>query len=192
MSFFPSILPRRSIRRIRAEQGEAIYSTQYQQNPSATEGDLIKRDHIRMFQELPPGARQITLSLDTATKTSETSSYSVCLVIASDGNRHYVVDVFRARVDPVELREAVLRLIAQYKPNKILIEDASSGVSLQAMLKERNHRAELRPTRGKSKQERLEIVLHYFVERACLRQGERALVGRASQRVDAFPRRPAR
>ena len=92
-----------------------------------------------MFQELPPGARQITLSLDTATKTSETSSYSVCLVIASDGKRHYVVDVFRARVDAVELREAVLRLITQYKPNKILIEDASSGVSLQAMLKENNH-----------------------------------------------------
>ena len=33
------------------------------------------------------------------------------------------------------------------------------------MLKERNHRAELRPTRGKSKEERLESVLHYFVER---------------------------
>ena len=97
------LLPQRfteeTIRRLRDEQGDTIYSTQYQQNPSATEGDLIKRDHIRMFQELPPGARQITLSLDTATKTSEASSYSVCLVIASDGNRHYVIDVFRARVD---------------------------------------------------------------------------------------------
>ena len=58
-----------------------------------------------------------------------------------------------------------MRLITQYKPNKILIEDASSGVSLQAMLKERNHRAELRPTRGQGKEERLESVLHYFVER---------------------------
>jgi hypothetical protein len=152
------------IRQVRAEQGETIFSTQYQQNPSATEGDLIKRDHIQMFQELPPGARQITLSLDTATKTSEASSFSVCLVIASDDKRHYVVDVFRARVDPVELREAVLRLITQYKPNKILIEDASSGISLQAMLKEGNHRAELRPTRGQGKEERLESVLHYFVE----------------------------
>ena len=63
---------------------------------------------------------------------------------------------------PDELREAVLRLIKQYKPNKILIEDASSGVSLQAMLKERNHRAELRPTRGQSKEERLEIVRTLF------------------------------
>src|ERR1700684_172145 len=58
----PEHFPEEIIRQIRAEQGEAIYSTQYQQNPSATEGDLIKRAHIGMFQELPPGARQITLS----------------------------------------------------------------------------------------------------------------------------------
>jgi len=194
----PELFTEEAIRRLRAEQGEAIYSTQYQQNPSATEGDLIKRDHIRMFQELPPGARQITLSLDTATKTSEASSFSVCLVIASDDKRHYVVDVFRARVDPVDLREAVLRLIAQYKPHKILIEDASSGVSLQAMLKEKNHPAELLPTRGQSKEERLESVLHYFVEgRVFIKESEpwseelasewmRFPVGRHDDQVDAM------
>ena len=194
----PELFTEETIRRLRAEQGEAIYSTQYQQNPSATEGDLIKRDHIRMFQELPPEARKVTLSFDTATKTSETSSYSVCLAIASDGNRHYVVDVVRARLDPVQLRDAVLRLIEQYKPNKILIEDASSGVSLQAMLKERNHRAELRPTRGQGKEERLESVLHYFVEgRVFVKASEpwsvelvnewmRFPVGRHDDQVDAM------
>ena len=194
----PELFTEEAIRRLRDEQGETIYSTQYQQNPSATEGDLIKRDDIQMFQELPPGARQITLSLDTATKTSETSSYSVCLVIASDGNRHYVIDVFRARVDPVELREAVLRLITQYKPNKILIEDASSGVALQAMLKERNHRAELRPTRRQGKEERLESVVRYFVEgRVFVKENEpwsvelvnefmRFPVGRHDDQVDAM------
>jgi len=196
------LLPERfteeAIRRLRAEQGETIFSTQYQQNPSATVGDLIKRDYIRMFQELPPGACQVTLSLDTATKTSETSSYSVCLVIASDGNRHYVVDVVRARLDPVQLRDAVLRLIKQHKPRKILIEDASSGVSLQAMLKEKNHPAELLPTRGQSKEARLESVLHYFVEgRVFIKESEpwsvellnewmRFPVGRHDDQVDAM------
>jgi len=119
-------------------------------------------------------------------------------VIASDGKRHYVVDVFRARVEPVELREAVLRFITQYKPNKILIEDASSGVSLQAMLKERNHRAELRPTRGQGKEERLESVRHYFVDgRVFVKASEpwsvelvnewmRFPVGRHDDQVDAI------
>jgi predicted phage terminase large subunit-like protein len=160
----PELFTEEVIRGIRAEQGEAIFSTQYQQNPTATEGDLIRRAHIRTFQDLPPGAHRITLSFDTATKTSETSSYSVGLVIASDDYRHYVTDVFRARVDPVQLRDAALRLIAQYKPSKILIEDASSGVSLEAMLKEKGHRVELRRTGGQSKEERLQSVLHYFVD----------------------------
>jgi predicted phage terminase large subunit-like protein len=194
----PELFTEETIRRLRAEQGEAIYSTQYQQNPSATEGDLIKRAHIGMFRDLPAAMRQITLSLDTATKTSETSSYSVGLVIASDGNRHYVVDVVRARLDPVQLRDAVLRLIAQHKPHKILIEDASSGVSLQAMLKEKNHPAELLPTRGQSKEARLESVLHYFVERRVfikesepwsvelLNEWMRFPVGRHDDQVDAM------
>jgi predicted phage terminase large subunit-like protein len=194
----PELFTEEAIRRLRAEHGEALYSTQYQQNPSATEGDLIKREHIRPFQELPPGARQITLSLDTATKTNEASSFSVCLVIASDDKRHYVVDVFRARVNPIELREAVLQLITQYKPNNILIEDASSGVSLQAMLKERNHCAELRPTRGQGKEERLESVLRYFVEgrvfvkpsepwsEELLNEWMRFPVGRHDDQVDAM------
>jgi len=194
----PELFTEETIRRLRAEQGEAIYATQYQQNPSATEGDLIKRAHIGMFRDLPPGARHITWSLDTATKTSETSSYSVCLVIASDDKRHYVVDVFRARVDPVDLRDAVLRLIAQHKPRNILIEDASSGVSLHAMLKEKNHPAELLPTRGQSKEERLESVLHYFVEgRVFIKESEpwseelasewmRFPVGRHDDQVDAM------
>ena len=32
------------------------------------------------------------------------------------------------------------------------------------MLRERNHRAELWPTRARNKEERLQSVLHYFVE----------------------------
>jgi predicted phage terminase large subunit-like protein len=159
----PEFWPPDVIRDTRAK-GAGIFAAQYQQNPSATEGDLIERRHIRTFDKLPLGAKEIVLSFDTATKTGDNSSYSVGLVIARDETRHYVIDIFRARVDPVELRDAALRLIARYRPQKILIEDASSGTSLHAMLRERNHRADLWPTRARNKEERLQSVLHYFVE----------------------------
>ena len=122
----PEFWPPDVIRDTRAK-GAGIFAAQYQQNPSATEGDLIERRHIRTFDKLPLGAKEIVLSFDTATKTGDNSSYSVGLVIARDETRHYVINVFRARVDPVELRDAALSLIAQYRPRKILIEDASSG-----------------------------------------------------------------
>jgi predicted phage terminase large subunit-like protein len=86
------------------------------------------------------------------------------LVFATDGKRHYVVDVLRARLDPVQARDAALRLIAQYRPRTILVEDASSGPGLAKMLEEHHHHCELWPTAGMSKEERLEPHLHMFSE----------------------------
>ena len=127
-------------------------------------GELLHPDHIRDFDVLPADARRITLSFDTATKTTESASYTVCLVIASDGRRHYVIDVVRQRLDPVQARDAAVRLIQHYKPNQILIEDASSGPGLGQMLGELGHRSELRSTRGRGKEDRFEAHLHVFVD----------------------------
>ena len=66
------------------------------------------------------------------------------------------------------------------------------------MLKERHHPAELRPIHGKSKQERVEIVRHYFVDgRVLVKENEpwsvdlvnewmRFPVGRHDDQVDAM------
>jgi predicted phage terminase large subunit-like protein len=155
--------------RKREEIGESIFAAQYQQNPAAAFGELIQPGQIKYFTDLPPEARSITLSWDTAVKTGGSGhSYTVCLVIARDGRRHYLIDVLRVRVDPVQMRDAALELIAAYKPTKILIEDASSGTGLASMLAERGHRTELRPTGGKSKEERLESQLHMFAQHRVL------------------------
>jgi predicted phage terminase large subunit-like protein len=158
----PALWPPHIIRQRRAEVGEAIFSAQYQQNPSAAIGELIKPEHVRKFDELPPSANRCILSWDTAVKTGPNASFTVCLVLATDGKRHYVVDVLRARLDPVQARDAALRLIVQYSPRTILIEDASSGPGLAKMLEEHHHRCELWPTAGMSKEERLEPHLHMF------------------------------
>jgi predicted phage terminase large subunit-like protein len=113
---------------------------------------------------LPPSAKRLTLSWDTAVKTGPNSSFTVCLVFATDAKRHYVIDVLRARLDQVQVRDAALRLIAQYRPRTILVEDASSGPGLAKMLEEHHHHCELRPTAGISKEERLEPHLHMFAE----------------------------
>ncbi|WP_425991714.1 phage terminase large subunit [Afipia sp. DC4300-2b1] len=160
--------PEPIIRRKREEVGAPIFAAQYQQNPSAAFGELIRPDQILHFSDLPPDARRITLSWDTAVKTGSDNSYTVCLVIARDARRHYVVDVLRARVDPVQMRDAALGLITAYKPSKILIEDASSGTGLASMLAERGHQTELRPTGGRGKEERLESQLHMFAQHLVL------------------------
>lgn len=160
--------PEQIIRRKREEVGEPIFAAQYQQNPSAAFGELIRRDQISYFMDLPPDARRVTLSWDTAVKTGSDHSYTVCLVIACDRRRHYIVDVLRGRLGSVEMRDSALNLIAVYKPSKILVEDASTGTGLASMLAERGHPTELRPTGGRGKEERLESQLHMFAQHLVL------------------------
>jgi predicted phage terminase large subunit-like protein len=141
----------------------------HQQNPAAAFGELIQPSQIQHFTDLPPDARRVILSWDTAVKAGGPKhSYTVCLVIARDSRRHYVIDVLRARLDPVQMRDAALELIGTYKPSKILIEDASSGTGLASMLAERGYHAELCPTGGKGKEERLESQLHMFSQHRVL------------------------
>jgi predicted phage terminase large subunit-like protein len=158
----PDIYTDEAICDLRRQRGEAFFATQYQQNPTAAHGELIRPEYIVQFDELPPTARQLTFSIDTAVKVSEDASFSVVMVIASDGWRHYVVDVLRRRLDVVEMRQAVIEMIQRYGPAQILVEDASSGPGLARMLQEYGYRAQLWPTGGRSKVERLEAHLHMF------------------------------
>jgi predicted phage terminase large subunit-like protein len=163
-ALMPELYPPDEIKKLRAERGAAIFAAQYQQDPTASIGELLHPDHIRYFDDLPAEARRVTISVDTATKTTAGASYTVFLVIASDNRRHYIVDVLRQRLDPVQARDAAVRLIHHYRPTKILIEDASSGPGLAQMLLERGYRSELWPTRGRGKEERFEAHLHFFVD----------------------------
>jgi len=146
------------------KNGAALFAAQYQQNPTAAQGELIKPEWIDRFESPPSAARRITFSVDTAVKCTEGASFTVVLVVASDGQRQYVVDVLRRRLDIVQALDAVITMIQRYGPTTILIEDASSGPGLACMLKERGHRTELWPTGGRSKEERLEKHLHMFVQ----------------------------
>ena len=151
---------------LRKRLGEWNFAAQYQQNPGAALGELIKDEYLRRFQlaQLPSEARRLTLSIDTALKQGEDASYTVALVIATDGRYHYVIDVLRGKFDLAQMRDAILRLLARHHISRILIEDSAAGTGLQSMLREQRQPAQLWPTRGRSKQERLEEHLHLFVD----------------------------
>jgi predicted phage terminase large subunit-like protein len=160
----PERFPEAEIQQIRAYSGEAIFATQWQQNPTSTHGELIKPEHLKSIDACPPGATRIFIAVDTAVKQTTTSDYTVFLVIATDGNRHYVIDVLRGRFDPVQICNAAVRLLQRHRVEKLLIEDSASGPGLHAMLAAKGFRSELRPVGGRNKEERLEKHLHFFVD----------------------------
>ena len=123
-------------RKIRETVGEYNFESQYQQSPISREGGLIKRDWLKFYSpEELPHFRMVVQSWDTANKTGELNDFSVCTTWGIDGDRFYLLHVYRMRMAFPTLKRAAKELYERFKPRKVVIEDKASGTSLIQELK---------------------------------------------------------
>ncbi|MEA1085212.1 phage terminase large subunit [Sphingomonas sp. CD22] len=118
--------------RIRRELGPAVFSAQYQQDPVAPEGNAIRMEWFRTYDE-PPARNAFTKviqSWDTGMSGAPTSDFSVCTTWGFRTDKWYLLDVYRQRLDFPDLRNAMIRLWQQWEPDRVLIEDAGAGKSV--------------------------------------------------------------
>jgi predicted phage terminase large subunit-like protein len=119
---------------LRAQLGSETFAAQYQQQPVAPGGAMIKRAWVRRYDQLPK-CGQIIQSWDVANKPSEENDYSVCTTwLVHEGN-YYLIHVLRGRFDYPTLRTKVSEHSKLHKPAYILIEDAGFGTALIQELK---------------------------------------------------------
>ncbi len=122
------------LEQLRRDLGSAVFSAQYQQDPVAPEGNLIRMEWFGTYDELPERHEflKVVQSWDTGMSAAPTSDYSVCTTwgFGRDARKWYLCDVFRERLDFPELKRAVLRLQRNWDADKVVIEDAVSGKSL--------------------------------------------------------------
>jgi predicted phage terminase large subunit-like protein len=117
---------------IKASLGSFNFSSQYQQAPIPTKGELIKWDWFRRFDQLPllePHDR-IVQSWDTASTANELSDFSVCTTWYVKGKDYYLVDVLREKLIFPALKRKVIEHAVQHRAGTIVIEDKGSGTSL--------------------------------------------------------------
>ncbi len=112
--------------------GEYNFSAQYQQNPSPLGRAIVKTAWLQYYEpdDLPERFSQTLQSWDTANKATELSDYSVCTAWGAHDNRYYLLDVFRQRLNYPDLKRKVQELAKRDRPNKVLIEDKTSGTQL--------------------------------------------------------------
>jgi predicted phage terminase large subunit-like protein len=129
---------REVLTQIRAEVGPLIFSAQYQQRPVPAEGNLIRRDWFRWYEELPPqGPGDLVVqSWDVAMGVGDTNDFSVCTTWRIVRADYYLINVFRGRLSYPSLRRKVAALAGTYAAEAILIEKAGSGLSLLQDLRE--------------------------------------------------------
>lgn len=114
------------------------YYALYQQRPVADEGGLYKRAWFT-YEKAPQTTRgellfdYIIQAWDTA--SSRLGDWSACVTAGVKDNKVYVLDVLRERMETPDLKRAVEDQAAAWEPRVILIEDASSGIAIQQMLR---------------------------------------------------------
>jgi predicted phage terminase large subunit-like protein len=101
---------------------------------------MIRRQWLRYYRkaELPERSyrAKVIQSWDTAAKDGAQNDWSVCTTwLVVDKERYYLLDLTRDRYEYPRLREKAIALAGQYKPDAVLIEEASVGLALAPELK---------------------------------------------------------
>jgi predicted phage terminase large subunit-like protein len=130
----PEREPKEVLDQLRRDMGPAVFSAQYQQDPVAPEGNLIRMEWFGTYDERPERHEflKVVQSWDTGMSAAPTSDYSVCTTwgFGRDDKKWFLLDVFRKRLDFPDLKRAVIQFEARWGADQVLIEDACSGKSL--------------------------------------------------------------
>ena len=117
---------------LRDQMSEYLFSAQYQQSPVPIGGGLVKTEWLKYYQpaELDHNFDHIIQSWDTANTAAQTSNYSVGTTWGLKGDKIYLLDVFRQRLEYPDLKGAVMEQAKLHRATLILIEDKGSGTQL--------------------------------------------------------------
>jgi predicted phage terminase large subunit-like protein len=193
---------RNTLEQLRRDLGQVVFSAQYQQEPVAPGGNMIRLDWFGTFDEPPPREQFIKViqSWDTGMTAAPTSDWSVCMTwgFERDEKKWYLLDVFRRRLDFPDLRRAVLELRRRYRADVVIMEEAGSGYALYQDLRAKGDPWPIMIRSTLSKEERFNGCLaeveagHFLLPRdapwlAELRQELKAFPqGRYDDQVDSF------
>lgn len=110
--------------------GSRAWNALYQQRPSSAEGELLKRNWWRYYNELPQIAVKV-ISVDATFKDKETSDFVSIQTWGKTGANIYLIDRMKARMDfPTTLRAIVNAKSKHPDAMQILIEDKANGSAI--------------------------------------------------------------
>jgi predicted phage terminase large subunit-like protein len=180
---------REKLERERVQLGPQRFSAQFQQEPVAAAGNLIRLEWFGTFDEVLERARYYRLvqSWDTAGSDEPDADYSVCTTWGYLDNHWHLLDVLRGQLAFPDLKRAVLRQQRLWRPDKVLIEDAGTGLSLWQELR-RGHpfKPLMRPAR-QDKETRLIGVTGQLEAGVCKLPAEAPWLEDYQRELRAFP-----
>jgi predicted phage terminase large subunit-like protein len=150
---FPAILPSgnplwpeywklEELEKVKMSIGLRKWQAQWQQQPTAEEGAILKREWWRAWPDQhPPPVDYIIQSYDTAYSKKETADFSVITTwgvfhpTADDGPNVILMGVKKGRWDFPELKRVAMDEYRYWQPDNVLIEAKATGTTLQQELR---------------------------------------------------------
>ena len=159
---------------LKAELPISKWSAQYQQDPSAEEGALVKREWWKEWEhKKPPECEFIIQSWDTAFLKTERADYSACTtwgvfpwIDPEDGveKSHIILlDAYQERLEFPSLKQRAFELYQEFKPDAFIVEAKAAGSPLIFELRQMGIPvSEFTPSRGNDKISRVNAVSDLF------------------------------
>jgi predicted phage terminase large subunit-like protein len=156
---------------LRNELPPGKWNAQYQQNPTAEEGAIVKREWWKIWEaERPPKCEFVIQSWDTAFTKGERNDYSACTTwgvfhMNEDENDVNIIllDSFQKRMEFPELKEKAHAHYMEWEPDAFIVEAKAAGAPLIFELRKMGIPvSEYTPSRGNDKFVRINSVADLF------------------------------
>ena len=136
-ALWPEFFDLDALLRTKASMPQFQWNAQYQQDPTAEEAALIKRDWWRQWdKEAPPECEAIIMSLDSAAETHNRADYTALTTWGVFNNEqedaHHIIllNSIKDRYEFPELKEMCLQQYDKWQPDSFIVEKKSSGVAV--------------------------------------------------------------
>ena len=177
---FPAILPSEKpvwpeywqleeLESVKASISIAKWNAQWQQNPTAEEGAIIKREWWQPWDKPQmPGLMHVIQSYDTAFSKKETADYSAITtwgIFMPDEKTPNIIllDMKKGRWDFPEMKEIAYDSYKYWEPESVVIEAKASGMPLTQELRMRGIPViNFTPSKGNDKLSRVNAVAPLF------------------------------
>ena len=171
-SIWPEQWTLESLQQTRASMHHIMWQwyAQYQQNPTAAEAAIIKRDWIKWWtREDPPPCDFIVQSFDTALTTKQRSDFSVChtwgtFTNEDDGTQNVILlNKVKGKYEFPELKVMAHEQYSEWQPDSVIVEAKASGQPLiDEMRRSGIFVQDFSPGKGQDKIARLNAVADMF------------------------------
>lgn len=141
-ALWPEFFDLDALSRTKASMPLFQWNAQYQQNPTAEEAALVKREWWKVWKkEDPPSCEYIIMSLDAAAESHNRADFTALttwgVFFNEEASAYHIIllNSIKRRVEFPELKRLAYEEYTEWEPDSFIVEKKSSGVALYQELR---------------------------------------------------------